>query len=130
MVHSWIARWLALAMLAAAAAHAEDLTTSESPATLGSLFSPEEVSRLSKTLPADQVVLAPSSHSISIFVGSLFVIRSGFETIEDRSGLKGTEGWWAEPELNRRPLDFQSSALPAELPAHSGVWRREAGARV
>ena len=25
--------------------------------------------------------------------------------------------WWAEPESNRRHLDFQSSALPTELSA-------------
>ena len=26
--------------------------------------------------------------------------------------------WWAKAELNRRHKDFQSFALPAELPAH------------
>ena len=56
MVQSSIARWLGLALLAAASAHAEGLTTSESSATLTSLFSAEEVSRLSKTLPAGQTV--------------------------------------------------------------------------
>lgn len=55
MMQSSIARWL-LALLAASSAHAEELTTSESSATLTSSFSAEEVSRLSKTLPADQVV--------------------------------------------------------------------------
>jgi predicted esterase len=54
MVQSSIARWLVL--LVAATAHAEGLTTSEGSATLTSLFSAEEVSRLSKTLPAGQVV--------------------------------------------------------------------------
>lgn len=56
MVQSGIARWLALAFLAAGSAHAQDLTTSESSVTLASSFSAEEVSRLSKTLPADQAV--------------------------------------------------------------------------
>lgn len=32
-------------------------------------------------------------------------------TTEIRSGFLG----WAEPGLNRRPCDFQSHALPAEL---------------
>src|SRR5688572_13939500 len=35
----------------------------------------------------------------------------------ERLGGHDGGGWWAEPELNRRPLDFQSSALPTELPA-------------
>ena len=26
--------------------------------------------------------------------------------------------WWPETELNRRHKDFQSSALPTELPGH------------
>jgi pimeloyl-ACP methyl ester carboxylesterase len=46
--------WLAL--LAVTFAHAEELTTSESNSTLNALFSPEEASKLSKTLPADQAV--------------------------------------------------------------------------
>ena len=56
MVQSSIARWLGLVLFAATSAHAEGLTTSESVATLTSSFSPEEVTRLSKTLPADQAV--------------------------------------------------------------------------
>jgi len=56
MVQSSISRWLVLALLAAASAHAESLTTSERSATLASSFSAEEVSGLSKTLPADQSV--------------------------------------------------------------------------
>jgi hypothetical protein len=56
MVRSFNARWWVLALLAASSVHAEELTTSESSATLTSLFSPEEVSKLSKTLPADRAV--------------------------------------------------------------------------
>jgi hypothetical protein len=56
MVQSLIARWLWLALLTATFARAEGLTTSESNATLHSLFSPEEVAGLSKTLPSDRVV--------------------------------------------------------------------------
>jgi hypothetical protein len=56
MVKSLIARWLALTMLAAASTHAGDLATAESSATLNSLFNPEEVARLSRTLPPDQPV--------------------------------------------------------------------------
>jgi len=48
--------WLWIALFAVTAAHADGLATSESSATLASLFSPDEVSRLSKTLPADQAV--------------------------------------------------------------------------
>src|SRR5262245_25285011 len=33
--------------------------------------------------------------------------------------MASLRSWWAESESNRRPLDFQSSALPAELPARS-----------
>ncbi len=29
--------------------------------------------------------------------------------------------WWPETELNRRHKDFQSSALPTELPGHSSL---------
>jgi hypothetical protein len=28
--------------------------------------------------------------------------------------------WWLGPELNRRHKDFQSSALPTELPSQAG----------
>ncbi len=33
--------------------------------------------------------------------------------------------WWAGAELNCRHRDFQSRALPTELPAHSGCESRE-----
>jgi len=56
MVSSFNARWLVLALLAGASVHADPLTTSENSATLTSLFSPDEVSKLSKTLPANQAV--------------------------------------------------------------------------
>ena len=28
--------------------------------------------------------------------------------------------WWRRPESNRRHKDFQSFALPTELPSHTG----------
>src|SRR5947209_20428650 len=34
---------------------------------------------------------------------------------------------WAEPGSNRRHMDFQSIALPAELSARAGVHSRRAG---
>ena len=35
--------------------------------------------------------------------------------------------WWAEPESNRRHLDFQSSALPTELSALTIYYLRREG---
>ena len=52
-----IARILLLAFAFAATSHAgETLVTSERSATLASLFTPEEVAKLSKTLPAEKIV--------------------------------------------------------------------------
>ena len=34
----------------------------------------------------------------------------------DETGLPWIWGWWPGTELNRRHKDFQSSALPTELP--------------
>lgn len=44
-----------------------------------------------------------------------------------RCVLSGSLRWWSGAGLNRRPHDFQSRALPAELPdqvCHGAVLRR------
>jgi hypothetical protein len=51
-----VARALCLVLLAASAHADEPLATSERTATLSSLFKPEEIPALAKTLPADQTV--------------------------------------------------------------------------
>jgi hypothetical protein len=38
--------------------------------------------------------------------------------------------WWAGAELNCRHQDFQSCALPTELPARPGHESREPGAEI
>ena len=47
--------------------------------------------------------------------------------LEFRKGRRPKE-WWAGAELNCRHRDFQSRALPTELPAHSRGESREPGA--
>jgi hypothetical protein len=37
---------------------------------------------------------------------------------------KKKEKWWLGTELNRRHTDFQSAALPTELPSQSSFKRR------
>ncbi len=39
----------------------------------------------------------------------------------EKEGVLGVSGHWAEAELNRRHTDFQSVALPTELPARFGA---------
>ena len=41
---------------------------------------------------------------------------AGLQTLLDSTGLLGKQYWWPGTELNRRHKDFQSSALPTELP--------------
>ena len=37
--------------------------------------------------------------------------------------------WWSEADLNRRHADFQSAALPTELPDHMAYIRVKARKR-
>ncbi len=42
-------------------------------------------------------------------------IRFAFGSLTTSTILSGVEGWWSWPGSNRRPLECDSSALPAEL---------------
>ena len=64
--------------------------------------------------------------SSGLRTGSLLTWRSGFNSAlyQYRSKIKGPtmgtlySGWCRGAELNRRHADFQSAALPTELPRH------------
>jgi hypothetical protein len=49
--------------------------------------------------------------------------HNGWEIYDDASGVDNLQGllemWCRGAELNRRHTDFQSVALPTELPRHS-----------
>ena len=49
-------------------------------------------------------------------------LNSGDNSVAARKArrLNGWKKWWAGTGLNRRHQDFQSCALPTELPAHQG----------
>ena len=40
------------------------------------------------------------------------------------SQMDPDEKWWLGTELNRRHTDFQSAALPTELPSHSKNYEK------
>src|SRR6516162_1745008 len=66
-------------------------------------------------------------HNLALYTSTLVPsqVRANFESSPDGKSRLDWRlvGSWAEPESNRRHMDFQSIALPAELsariPAHS-----------
>jgi hypothetical protein len=51
-------------------------------------------------------------------------VSMGSPWLAIRSSPKASEGWWPGTELNCRHYDFQSYALPTELPGHSVARNR------
>src|SRR6478735_7959070 len=53
--------------------------------------------------------------STSIWQGDLFLARSIKANRPTQHSLRRGCGWWPETDLNRRHVNFQSTALPTEL---------------
>ena len=54
---------------------------------------------------------------------AVLVAKAGLPSVARNRRLEvPSEGWWLGAELNRRHKDFQSSALPTELPSHSTTY--------
>src|SRR5581483_756579 len=68
----------------------------------------------------DLVVVEVAAHRVAdVHVQTGNVVRIGEDRLAEGPCGEGEE-WWTGRELNPRHRDFQSRALPTELPVHSG----------
>jgi len=72
------------------------------------------------TVPYHNPSHAITCHRRRLWMATRRILALGLRIL----GFGGRKKWWTGGELNSRHRDFQSRALPTELPVHSGGKRR------